>query len=341
MNRMKWHSSMLAVATALSLVTASAAIAEDWADIEAAAKAEGTLVFYNAQSGWPQPVKAAEAFEQKYGIRVDMLSGLRGAELMEKVRVEISNGQDSGDIVMMGVTGLVPMVAQGLLQGYGEVPNTANLGLKPWFPEEVPVFSVTYGIVVNTNLVPESEEPKSWKDLYNEKWRGMLVTDEMTTPSSGQSWFAVMLDAFGEDYHRAMALQELNYDRAGPEQAKRVARGEFAIAFPFNMAELSSLEGLPLKGLIPGEGAPYTPVSVALIKDARHPNAAKLFMNYLLSEEGQAHFAKDGLAISTIGYEDMVPEDMRWRVFGKLLGHAIPEKQAERLKLAGEIYNRK
>lgn len=330
-----------AVAVAL-LISATGSWAEDdWAAIEAAAREEGTLVFYNAQSGWPQPLAAAEAFEEKYGIRVDMLNGLRGAELMERVRVEVSNGQDSGDIVMMGVTGLVPMAAQGLLQGYGEVPNTANLGMEPWFPEEVPVFSVTYGIVVNTNLVPESEEPSSWKDLLDEKWRGMLVTDEMTTPSSGQSWFAVMLDAFGEEYHRSMYLQDLNYDRAGPDQAKRVARGEFAIAFPFNMAELSSLEGLPLKGIIPEEGAAYTPVSVALIKEARHPNAAKLFMNYLLSEEGQYHFASDGLSISTTGYEDMVPEDMRWRVFTKLLGHAIPEKQAERLQLAGEIYNRR
>jgi len=58
---------------------------------------------------------------------------------------------------------------------------------------------------------------------------------------------------------------------------------------------------------------------VALIKCARHPNAAKLFMDYLLSEEGQYRFASDGLAISTKGYEHMVPEEMRWRV---LLGPA-------------------
>jgi ABC-type Fe3+ transport system substrate-binding protein len=163
----------------------------------------------------------------------------------------------------------------------------------------------------------------------------------MTVPSGGQSWFAVTLENLGEDFHKAMAKQDLQYSRQTAERAKRVARGEFAFAIPFNLAELSELQGLPVKGVIPKEGSPYTPISVALIKGARHPNAAKLFMNYLLSEEGQTHFAKDGLSISTKGMEDKVPEDLKWRVFAKLLGHADIDKQPERLQKASELYNRK
>jgi iron(III) transport system substrate-binding protein len=150
-----------------------------------------------------------------------------------------------------------------------------------------------------------------------------------------------MLDAFGEEYHKTMAANELQYDRSIRDKAKRVARGEFAFAIPFNLAELSELEGLPVKGIIPEEGSPYTPISVAMIKGGSNPNAAKLFINYLLSPEGQMHFAKDGLAIPTSGMEAMVPQELHWRVFGKLLGHADIDKQPARLELAGEIYNRK
>jgi iron(III) transport system substrate-binding protein len=314
---------------------------EDWAKVEAAAKEEGTLVFYNAQAGWTQPTAAAEAFEKKYGIRVDMLTGIRGAAMMERIRVETSNNQDSGDIVMMGVTGVVPMAQQGSLQDHGEIPNAANLILEPWTPEEVPIYVVTYGIAVNSDMVSEADMPKSWKDLTDPKWKGKILSDEMTMPSGGQSWFAATLKGLGEEFHKGMAKNELNYSRQTAERAKRVARGEFAFAIPFNLAELEELKGLPVKGVIPVEGSPYTPISVALIKGAKHPNAAKLFMNYLLSKEGQLHFAKDGLTISTKGLEGEVPEEHKWRVFGKLLGHADIDKQEERMKLAGEIYNRK
>lgn len=321
---------------------ANVAVAQDnWAAIEAAAKKEGKVVFYNAQAGWPQPVAAAEAFEEKFGIRVDMLQGLRGSEMIERIRVEVTNNQNTGDVVMMGVTGIVPMSKFDVLVEHGPLPNEADLAQEPWIPEEVPVFNVTYGIAYNTNMVTGDDVPKSWKDLTDPKWKGKILSDEMAVPSGGQSWFAVMLDAFGEEFHVAMNLNELQYDRSMRDKAKRVARGEFAFSIPFNLAELSGLEGLPVKGVIPDEGAAYTPISVAMIKGGSNPNAAKLFMNYLLSSEGQMFFAKDGLAISTKGVEGMVPKELHWRVFSKLLGHAIVDKQTERLKLAGKLYNRK
>lgn len=335
-----WMTGMLALGAGVFGLATAAAAQDDWAAIEAAAKQEGKVVFYNAQAGWPQPIAAARAFEEKYGIRVDMLEGLRGAEIIERVRVEVTNNQPTGDVVMMGVTGLVPMAGFGVLADHGALPNKEKLAQEPWIPEELPVFNVTYGLVINSGMVPEADEPKSWKDITDPKWKGKIISDEMTVPSGGQSWFAVMLDAFGEEYHREMAKNELQYDRSIRDKAKRVARGEFAISIPFNMAELTELEGLPVKGILPEEGAAYTPISVAMIKGGANPNAAKLFLNYMLSPEGQMHYAKDGLSIATGGMEAMVPQELHWLVFGKLLGHADIDKQPERMKLAGEIYNR-
>jgi iron(III) transport system substrate-binding protein len=331
---------ILAVGVSVLGLVSAAHAQSDWDKVVEAAKKEGTLTFYNAQAGWPQPVAAAEAFEKKYGIKVNMLQ-VRGAEMIERIRVEVTNNQKTGDVVMMGSTGIVPLADYKVLASHGGLPHAAKLKLKPWTSEEIPVFSVTYGVVLNTNMVPAGQEPKSWKDLTDPKWKGKILVDEMTVPSGGQSWFAVMLDAFGEDFHKDMAKQDFQYDRATNNRAKRVARGEFAFALPFNLSELADLKGLPVKGVVPAEGSPYTPIGVAMIKGASHPNAARLFMDYLISPEGQLHFALGGLSISTTGIEDKVPEDMHWRVFPKLMGHADMAKQPQRLGLAGEIYNRK
>jgi iron(III) transport system substrate-binding protein len=81
-------------------------------------------------------------------------------------------------------------------------------------------------------------------------------------------------------------------------------------------------------------------VGVAMIKGAKNPNAARLFMDHMLSEEVQLSFARSATR-SIKGLDSKVPEKWKFSVYGKLLGHADIDKQAERLKLASEIYNRR
>lgn len=329
-----------AFGAAFALVAGQASAQSDWDKVIAAAKKEGKVIFYNAQTGWPEPVAAAKSFEAKYGIKVEMLE-VRAVELMERIRTEVTNNKPGGDITLMGSTGTAPMAKAGLLQKHGSFPNEAKVTLKPWVPEEVPVFVINYGLAINTSMVPAGQEPKSWKDLTNPKWKGKILSDEMIFPSGGQSWFAVMLKTFGREFHEALAKNELQYDRNIPGKAQRVARGEFAISIPFNVQEIARLKGLPVKAIIPAEGSPYTPVGIAMIKGAQNPNAALLFMDHMLSEEVQLSFAKVGYPIAIKGLEDKVPEEWKFSVYGKLLDHADVDKQPERLKLASEIYNRK
>lgn len=336
----RWLRRITGVGAALSLMAGAATADAEWDKLVEAAKAEGTLVFYNAQTGWPEPIAAVKLFEEKYGIKVEMLE-VRAVELMERIRVEVTNEKVGGDVVLMGSTGTAPMARAGLLAEHVPLPNAQDLALPPWTPEEVPVFVIHYGIAVNSDMVPEGEEPKSWKDMTDPKWKGKIISDEMIFPSGGQSWFAVMLEAFGEDFHTALARNDLEYDRNITAKAQRVARGEFAMSIPFNIQELPRLEGLPVRAVIPEEGTPYTPVGIAMIKGAAHPNAAQLFMDHMLSEEVQLLFATTGYPIARKGMEDLVPEEVKFSVYGKLLGHADIDKQAERLELAGKLYNRK
>jgi iron(III) transport system substrate-binding protein len=335
-----WLDRCLGALAALALGAGAAVAQSDWDKVVEAAKKEGSLVFYNAQTGWPEPIAAVKSFEAKYGIKVKMLE-VRGVELMERIRVEVTNNVASGDVVLMGSTGTAPLGRAGLLAPHGGVPNAAKVVREGWVPEEIPVYVLNYGLVVNSNMVPKGEEPKSWKDVTDPKWKGKILSDEMVFPGGGQSWFAVTLEALGRDFHEAMAKQALQYDRNIPARAPRVARGEFAMSFPFTIQELGRLKGLPVRAVIPAEGTPYTPVGTAVIKGAKSPNAARLFVNHLISDEVQLVFASSGYPIAIKGLEEKVPEEWRFSVYGKLLGHANIDKQIERLKLAGEIYGRK
>jgi spermidine/putrescine-binding protein len=139
------------------------------------------VVFYNGQTGWPEPIAAAKSFEAKYGIKVEMLE-VRSVELMERIRTEVTNNKVGGDITLMGSTGTAPLAQAGLLQPHGAIPNQAKAVLKPWVPEEIPVFVINYGVAINTRLVPPGQEPKSWKDLADPKWKGKILSDEMIFP---------------------------------------------------------------------------------------------------------------------------------------------------------------
>jgi len=332
--------SLAGIMSVAAVADPAAAQQQNWNDVIAAAKKEGKVVFYNGQTGFPEPVAAAKSFEAKYGIKVEMLE-VRSVELMERIRTEVTNNKAGGDVTLMGSTGTVPLAKAGVLQTSGNFPNKSRVVLESWVPEETPVFVINYGLAINSSLVPPGQEPKSWKDLADPKWKGKILSDEMIFPGGGQSWFAVTLKTFGPEFHEALAKQDLQYDRNLPAKAQRVARGEFAISIPFNVQEISRLKGLPVKAVIPAEGSPYTPVAVAMIKGAQNPNAALLFIDHMLSEEVQVSFAKVGYPVAIKGIEDKVPEEWKFSVYGKLLGHADVDKQAERLKLAGTIYNRK
>ncbi len=330
----------LALAGFLAPDIASAQPASDWDAVVAAAKKEGEVVVYSAIAGAPQPPEIGKLFETKYGIRVRVLDG-RPTEIHERIRMEKSTNRPGGDLTLNGSTTLVLLKEQGLLGPRPEIPNFGKVVLKPASDEEIPVFVLAYGLVVNPTLVPPDQEPKSWRDLLDPKWKGKILSDDMAATGAAATWFGVMQDAFGTEFHEAFARQNLTFSRQIQDNPRRVARGEFAIYVPLILTFMANNEGLPLKPVIPAEGAAYTPFSLAAIAGAPHPNAARLFANFMLEPEAQLVFARDGYALAVGGLRDRTPEKWRWSVDAKLLGHQKLDGQEERLRLADKIYHGK
>jgi len=337
----KLLSGFIAIGLAVGLAgVAYAQSPSEWDQVIAAAKKEGRVVIYSGAPGAPEHREIGKLFEAKYGIRVDVLDG-SGSEIQERIRTEVTAGRSNGDVSHIGGTTQVLLQNYGLLAPHGGVPNRNRLVIQPMVDEELPIYVAAYGIVVNTQMVKPEDEPKSWRDLLDAKWKGRILSYPFSASGGGATWFGVMQDTFGTGFHESLAKNTPVFSGSLRENPRRVARGEFPLYIPYSITDITRNEGLPLKVLIPEEGLPYTPFSVAIIKGAQHPNAARLLVNFFLEPEAQLVYARSGNGLATGGLEAQVPEARRWSVFAKLLGRQKLEGQEERQKLAAKIYEGK
>ena len=201
----------------------AAAQSDDWQKVVEAAKKEGKLVIYTASIGSPFHKAVVKAFEQKYGIRVELLEA-RASEVRERVRVEQAAGRFLGDIHHNGSTTTWLMTRDGNFQPHGAIPNIKNI-VPPYEADDirVPAEVISYGLLVNRNLVKPADEPKSWKDILDPRWTGKILSDDYRALGGGAVFFVVMHDTFGKEFHEKLAAQKPVFSRDIAQQ--RAARG--------------------------------------------------------------------------------------------------------------------
>ncbi|WP_312015285.1 ABC transporter substrate-binding protein [Bradyrhizobium liaoningense] len=325
-------------AMVIACVVASTARGEDDAALVAAAKAEGKLTFYTSFLGAPFHLVAIKSFEKKYGISVEMLD-VRASELRERLRTEQAAGRFIGDVIQNGAATMIRSQRDGELQPHGGIANASRLSPRQAATDVVvPSYILAYGMLVNTTQVKPADEPKSWKDLLDPRWKGKIQSDDMRALGGGQVMFSVLQDAFGRDYHEKLAAQQPIFSRDVGNDERRVARGEFPMRIPQLFSNTTVLKGLPVKLIIPQEGVPYIRFDMAVLRNAPHPNAARLFINHYLSDEVQLIYANAGLIPVVDQLEGPVKEEMRALSGAKLLGTTDVDTQDAMLALAKEIY---
>ncbi len=324
---------MLGLANAAMAQEAPAAMVE-------AAKKEGRVVWYTSYVSPQLHDQVKKNFERKYGIPVDLLN-VRASELEERLRTEQAAGRFVADVIQHGQASITRLYRAGQEQEYGDVPNTANMiEGQPAEKWEMGSLITGYSIMVNSNMVTPEEEPKSWRDLLDPKWKGKMLVDDMRAVGGGFAFFSATMGhpEFGEAYHRALVKQDLVFTRDIGQSERRVARGEYPIWVPQVSVNVQGLKGLPVRVITPKEGVAYVRLDNGMLKNAPHPNAARLFMNYYISEENQLMVASMGLLSVTKGVQEKVPQDKRVMEGAKLMGTIHVETQAQWLNLASEIY---
>src|SRR3981189_874983 len=285
---------MKSILTVLGLAVALVvpAAAQDFGSPElvGAAKKEGRLVFYTANFG-EGGQGAAKGFHKRFPeIKIESVRA-PGGQLITRVKTEAAAGKLIADIVDHSDRGLMLPLAD-LFQDYAP-PNAADYDPAALVsPKLWPRLTAVWAIAYNTELV--KDPPKTWMDLTKPQYD--KLTGQVFAQSGGTTWTRIMFErqVLGEDYWAKQAATHPILYPSGAPTADALVRGEIAIApLLYNVIYQKKKDGAPIKMFFPPEGAPVNPYASGITKTATHPNAAKLFLNWSLSQEGQTFMIKE------------------------------------------------
>lgn len=280
-----------------------AAWENEWEKTISLAKREGRVIIYMEGAGgsvFKDP--AMNIMRQKYELTVEILA-LVSAELNARVLIERKAGLDYSDIIITGggsmANTLIPAGLFGPLEAtfiLPEVKEEKNWreGQLPWFDKEKnilrSVLLVREGATINTSIV-KREELKSYQDLLQPRWKGQIIMYDPTIPGKGLSTFQTIEKLMGVDYLRQLARQEILLSRNHRQLAEWLAHGKYTIGLAVHEAFTQEMQalGTPLDFIEFKEGAGLGSggTMLGIMDKPPHPNAARVFINWFLTREGQ------------------------------------------------------
>jgi iron(III) transport system substrate-binding protein len=293
---------------------AAAQSSPSWDQIVAAAKKEGSVSVIGPQGNATRDALTL-AFQKKYpDIKVELLS-MSGSQIGPKLLNELAAGKNTTDVLITGTTTalevLLPAKALVAIKPQLSGPNTQDpskwRGGKFTFSDDAQTYNLVFSeyvkapFIYNAKLVSGSDF-KSWLDLLDPKWQGKIALKDPLSAGGGLGnatlWYTK--ENLGKDFMRKMfAVKDLVLARDDRQMLDFAARGKYPIAIgPSDVLTNEFIaRGLPLKHLDPGtlkEGTYITAGngSLAIARSAPHPNALRVYVDFLLSPEGQLEWSK-------------------------------------------------
>ena len=266
--------------------------------LTAAAKKEGTVVWYtSADLHLAQLV--GQAFEQKFpGVTVRVERA--GAErIYSRVGQEYASGIHVVDAVSTGdAAQFLAWKRQGLLAAYvpDDVAKYIPAGHRDPDGFYATVRSSLCVIAYNTELVKQDEAPKSFADLLDPKWKGKIVKAHPSYSGTIMTSTYQMVRELGWPYLEKLSRQNVLQVQSATDTPKKIVLGERAVMADGNEYNVLLLKeaGKPIEVVYASEGSPFIVQPSAIFAAAPHPNAARLFENYLFGVEGQQLFVNIG-----------------------------------------------
>ena len=302
----RWRS---AAAAAASIWLASAAHAAEpdfvpSAELLAAARKEGKVVLYTANFLDTEQAVVKRFSARFPGIQVEIVRAPTG-QLITRIQTEAAANRMIADVIDISdrvqARAMIALFAPYAPPNAADYPEVARTTDRLW-PRSGNAWTITY----NSELV--NEPPKSWADLAKPEF-GKLHLGQTVVAAGGGPFARAMFErkVLGEDYWaKQAALKPALFPSQAP-MVDALIRGEIGIAPLVTVLAIPlAAQGAPIKWFFAPEGVPVTVFCAGLAKGARNPNAAKLFLDWALSREGQALMVELG-SFSSLANAPMPP----------------------------------
>jgi iron(III) transport system substrate-binding protein len=253
--------------------------------LEGAKKQKQVVVYTSLNTKDSVPI--SQAFEKKYGVKVELWRS-SSEKVLQRAITEARAGRFAVDAFELNGPELEAMYREGLLEEFysphfKSLPPAAFPKHRHYAADRFNFFTIAY----NTNLVKPNEVPNTYEDLAHPRWTGRIGIE-----ASDTDWFGSIVTFMGEEkglaLFRKIAQQKPQLRTGHTLMAGLVASGEIPLAATIynHNAERLLVTGAPVKwkALTPTFGRPN---GVAVAKRTDRPHAALLFVDFMLSPEGQ------------------------------------------------------
>ena len=257
------------------------------------ALAEETVTVY-----MPSPTglnaKYVADFQKKTGIRVKLFEGTTG-KILARLAAE-KNNPEADVVVLASWSDGLTVKKSGVLASYPQAQKAEKLN-PAFLDKDRMLFGTSasaLGVIYNTTLVKELHA--DWKDLASPKYKGQIAIPDPEKSGSCKDFLAGYLVATGNDWSvwKKLAANGLAVAGANKAALETVLTGEKAIlvaGVDYN-AYSNIKKGEPISIYYPATGTVVNPRPAMILKTAKHPENARKFVDYLLSDDAQALVAK-------------------------------------------------
>ncbi len=273
-------------------------------DVEAAKK-EGSVVVYGTVP--PQSMQINQGFEKKYGIRVDYWRA-DSTNILDRALTEWRAGRPGFDVVEGSRAPQIIMKKEGLFSPY--VPPSSEK-FPDNFKEKDGLMTawraLPISILYNTDSVKAGDSPKNWEDLLDSKWKGNIGMPDPSQHSTTAVFLLSLRKIIGDkwlDYAKGLAAQKPRLVTALAPVADEIVRGEVRVGITY-IKYVKQYKG-PIDYVLMDKHL-ADPNYMSVGSKSRHSNAAKLYMEYACSPEGQKAMAEEGEFVLYPGVHPAIP----------------------------------
>jgi iron(III) transport system substrate-binding protein len=261
--------------------------------LEAGARKEGTVSFYGTMAV-PDAKVLIDKFQLQYPYLKVQHVRLGASPMVSRVLAEHRGGRRDVDIVGVTGPGAQVLIDSGLIDPYFTSERAA---IRPgfispkglWTAVELYLIATAY----NTRFVAAADAPRTYRDLLDKKWANVMSLDQ-----TDQDWFAVLSNEWGEaaatEYLTNLMKLNPKLQRGREMRAQLVAAGEYFVGPTFYDYRVRNLkaQGAPIQSVALPPIMAF-PNVLLLARHAPNPHAAAIFIDWLLSEQGQKAIEAD------------------------------------------------